>query len=105
MTKMYVKIKPGQTVRLRKSPSTNAPILINLPHGTPVEANKYGNTAWHKLTVSYKGRHTGFMMSKYLSTQNPINNNPPPKPPVKKYPIIAMVETKKTWQGRFSQHA
>ncbi len=64
---MYVNVGAGQTVRLRATASSTGDVLINIPHGTPVQAEYY-NSTWHK--VKYSG-YTGYMMSEFLSSYNP----------------------------------
>ena len=64
---MYVNVGAGQTVRLRATASSSGTVLINIPHGTAVQAEYY-NTTWHR--VKYNG-YSGFMMSSYLSSTNP----------------------------------
>ena len=64
---MYVNVGAGQTVRLRNAPNTNGTVLINIPHGTAVQAEYY-NSTWHKVKYS---SYTGYMMSTFLSTSNP----------------------------------
>lgn len=69
---MYVDCPLGETVRLRKTPSTSGVILANIPRGTAVQAEYY-NSTWHK--VQYNG-NTGYMMSSFLSSSIPTSNTP-----------------------------
>ena len=71
---MYVNVGAGQTVRLRATASSSGTVLINIPHGTAVQA-EYFNTTWHR--VKYNG-YSGFMMSQYLTSSSP---NPPVQDP------------------------
>lgn len=64
---MYVNCPEGETVRIRKTPSTSGRILANLPRGTKVDATSY-NSTWH--SVSYNGMD-GYMMSSFLSSTKP----------------------------------
>lgn len=67
---MYVNVGVGQTVRLRSQPNSGDNVLINVPHGSAVEAERYNGT-WHR--VKYSG-YTGYMMSSFLSTTNPADS-------------------------------
>lgn len=70
---MYVSIKEGSTVRLRKTPNLKAMVYINVPHGTPVLAEHY-NSDWFR--VKY-GEYTGYMMSKYIKSNKPNEETQP----------------------------
>lgn len=70
---MYINCDKGETVRLRNEPSTKGTVLINIPRGTAVQAEKY-NSSWHK--VSYSG-YNGYMMSSFLSSTPPIDEDSP----------------------------
>ena len=71
---MYVNIEPGQTVRLRSTRDTSVDnnILVNVPHGTEVKADKYNNT-WHKVkyTTAAGKVYKGYMLTKYLTETKP----------------------------------
>lgn len=69
---MYVDCPLGETVRLRKTPSTSGVVLANIPRGTAVQAEYY-NSTWHK--VQHNG-NTGYMMSSFLSSSRPTSNTP-----------------------------
>ena len=67
---MYVAaggIGPGETVRLRKTPSTSGTILANVPYGRAVQAEYY-NSTWHRVTWA---GYSGYMMSMYLTSTKP----------------------------------
>lgn len=65
-------------VKMRKSPSTSAEILVKIPLGTTVDVLEETNKTWDK--ISYKGT-TGYMMREFLkkieevipTPDNPIN--------------------------------
>lgn len=65
-------------VKMRKSPSTSAEILVKIPVGTTVDVLEETNKTWDK--ISYKGT-TGYMMREFLkkieevipTPDNPIN--------------------------------
>jgi len=65
-------------VKMRKSPSTSAEILVKIPVGTTVDVLEETNKTWDK--ISYKGT-TGYMMREFLkkieevipAPDNPIN--------------------------------
>lgn len=67
---MYVNVGAGQTVRLRSQPQSGENVLINVPHGSAVQAEYY-NSTWHR--VKYSG-YTGFMQSQFLSNTNPADS-------------------------------
>lgn len=71
LSTMYVNCTPGQTVRLREEPNTEADVLKNISHGTAVQAAPY-NTSWY--VVQYAG-YTGYMMSNFLTANNPGSNS------------------------------
>lgn len=65
-------------VKMRKSPSTSAEILVKIPVGTTVDVLEETNKTWDK--ISYKGT-TGYMMREFLkkieevipTPDNPVN--------------------------------
>lgn len=64
-------------VRLRKSPNSNAPIIASYKPGTEVWVLKHG-AVWDKVQ---KGSKVGYMKTKYLSTQEPAETEPPAESP------------------------
>lgn len=66
----YVCAKPGETVNMRKSCSTNASVITKIPHGTKVDVLQECDSEWNM--ISYNGTQ-GYMMKKFISTQNPTD--------------------------------
>jgi hypothetical protein len=67
------------TLRLRKGPSLNDPIITSLPHGQVVEVTNQTNTDWWQVSVSLNGAaHSGYVAAKYLAlpSQPPVDVNP-----------------------------
>lgn len=59
---MVVTCTPGETVRLRRGPSTREDAIAKIPNGETVTAGP-DNDGWRAVT--YQGK-TGYMISKYL---------------------------------------
>lgn len=67
---MYVTCNPGETVRLRKTASTNAAVVTEIPHGTAVQAT-YHNDSWYHVRY---GSYSGYMMASFLKPDDPNND-------------------------------
>lgn len=72
---MYVYTSNGKSLNLRQQPSTDSPILTNIPYGAAVQVYQPYNSTWY--SIGYNG-YTGYVMSKYL-----VASPPGPKPTVK----------------------
>ena len=66
----------GRTVRMRKSPSTNASVLYEIPLGTNVEVMDLLD-GWSQII--YNGQ-VGYMMSKFLKPEGTENTVEPEIP-------------------------
>lgn len=75
---MYVYTSNGKTLNLRQQPSTDSPILANIPYGAAVQVYQPYNSTWY--SIGYNGTN-GYVMSKYL-----VANPPGPKPTAKPTP-------------------
>ena len=67
MEKMYVTAKNGKTVRMRKAPSTSAPVIRDIEIGTAVQAGA-DIDGWREIICGDDG---GYMMSQYLTADPP----------------------------------
>lgn len=63
MARMIVTCTPGETVKLRKNPSTAADVVMKIPNGTTVDAEEY-SADWRKV---YYNDEAGYMMAKFLT--------------------------------------
>ena len=85
-------IMHSRKVNLRKSASTNAPIVASYNPGTKVHVVTHGAT-WDKVTV---GSNTGYMMTQFLTTSEPAQNPSTPTPtPKSSYTAYVVSPNKK----------
>lgn len=70
---MYVSSSNGKGVRMREDWNTDSKILFNLGEGRPVTVTAE-NEGWSEVRVEVNGKfYNGYIMSKFLSKQNPAN--------------------------------
>ena len=69
----YITSKNGLNVQLRSGPGTGYKVLAAFPVGQKVTVYQWGNT-WSTISVA---NLTGYMMSKFLTTKEPVPVDPP----------------------------
>lgn len=69
----YVTSTNGLNVQLRSGPGTGYKVLAAFPVGQKVKVHQWGNS-WSTISVA---NLTGYMMTKFLTSKEPVPVNPP----------------------------
>ena len=77
---MFVNTANHGTLNLRAAPMKTSSVLVQIPYGTELATEKY-NDDWMKVT--YK-RQTGYVMTQFLSSNNPAETSKITKADLKK---------------------